>query len=73
MEEWKSPRQIEEDILLYRRKRFEFYMGLEALKICTREEALEQLRAEIKEADGDSPSTQPMLILLPENDEDSNN
>ena len=50
MEEWRSPRGIEEDILKYKRKRFDFHMELEDIGFhATRELALAAFRAELTE------------------------
>jgi hypothetical protein len=45
---WKSPRKIEEEILLYQRKRFEEYMEMEDVGMLTRELALAALREELE-------------------------
>jgi hypothetical protein len=51
---WKSPRKVEEEMTLYRRRRFEFYMGLAAIGAMSQEEAIADLRSEI--ADTDCPT-----------------
>lgn len=61
MEGWRSPRKIEEDIRLYRRKRFEFYMELVELGLLSTDEAVAELRAEIED---DNPPTEPISIIL---------
>ena len=47
-EEWKSPRKIEEEIKLYKRSRFEFYMEEVDNGKLERELALAALREEIE-------------------------
>ena len=55
---WKSPRKIQEEINLYRRKRFEFHMELEDIGFHTsRELALAAFRAELEDSD---PPTEPI-------------
>jgi hypothetical protein len=51
MEEWKSPRKIEEEVKEYRLKRFEDYMVLVDRGELTRELAFTALREEIQYQD----------------------
>ena len=47
MEEWKSPRKIEEEVRQYQRDRFEHYMTQEDLGLISRDMAIVALRSEI--------------------------
>lgn len=51
MEEWKSPRKIEEEVQEYRAKRFEDYMVMVDKGEITRELAFTALREEIEYSD----------------------
>jgi hypothetical protein len=51
MEEWKSPRKIEEEVKEYRAKRFEDYMQMVYRGELTRELAFTALREEIEYSD----------------------
>jgi uncharacterized protein YicC (UPF0701 family) len=51
MEEWKSPRKIEEEVKEYRLKRFEDYMTMVDNGELTRELAFTALREEIEYSD----------------------
>lgn len=50
-ETWKSPRKIEEEARLERRRQFEEYMELEDLGLISRELALAALRGVINHAE----------------------
>lgn len=60
-ETWESPRKIEEDKKLYKRKRFESYMGMADRGELSREMAIVALRDEIAYAgELDIDMTQPI-------------
>lgn len=52
--EWKSPRKVEEEITLYRRKRFEEYWQMCEIGLMTRLEMLEKLKEEEELDDGEA-------------------
>lgn len=50
-EKWQSPRKVEEDLIMYQRNRFEWYMELVESGVMPLDNAMEELRKELSVED----------------------